>query len=152
MELPIRTLLAVVVLAVTIAMGYNALDAHLTVQEGVAAEKAMSSLLVKAQMAGMGAPGSREHLTLVLKGHSRLALWNENFSGDVRGVARIDRSDGGNLLKGLPLPVWDSSPDPIAPEDFLEKEIIYLAGAYGVTMAHLSVKVVGGELDYLRIE
>ncbi|MEE8167844.1 MAG: hypothetical protein V3T58_03095 [Candidatus Hydrothermarchaeales archaeon] len=152
MDLPIRMLLVVILLAATAATGYSALDAHLVVQEKIAANKAVESLLLKAQIVGMGASGSRETLELVLKGHSKLALRNENFSGDIRGVAKVDLTRGGNVLKVLPLALWDFPEAPSAYSDFLEREIVYHEGAYWMTMTHRSVEIDREKFDYIQIE
>ncbi|MFQ5815270.1 MAG: hypothetical protein ACE5G7_02115 [Candidatus Hydrothermarchaeaceae archaeon] len=146
-------LLVVVVLAFTIAMGYNALDAYRTIEEEVAAAKAISEIFLKAKMAGMGGEGMREIAVFEIKGSSRLILRNEDFGGTINGVIEVELSREGRLLKVLPLPLWDSSDPPSSNTDFLRVEKVFQSGSHRMTMTHFGFSMnssLGGG-DFLLI-
>lgn len=137
MELPIRLLLAVVVLMFTIAAGYNALDAHRAIEEESAAANALSEILLKARMVGMGGVGAREIVTFEIKGGTKLTLRNEDFNGSINGIVDAELSTGGRLLKVLSLPLWDSTGSPTS-ADFLKTEKVFLGGSHKISFTHIS--------------
>lgn len=131
-------LLVVVVLMFTIAIGYRALDAHLAVEEEVAAAGAISEISLKAKMVGMGGIGTREVVAFEVKGGSKLTLRNEDFNGSINGVVDVELGTRGRLLRVLPLPLWDSRSSPTRGPDFMKVKKAFLSGSHSITLTHFA--------------
>ncbi len=154
MELPIRLLLVVVVLSFTIAMGYNAIDAHLSFEEEAAAVQSISEISLKTNMVGLGGYGMREVATFEIKRGSTLFLRNEDFNGTVNGIVVVELSGGGCLLKVISSPIWDSTEPPSNILDFLELNKVFQSGSHRMMVTHLgfSEKSNKSGYDYLLVK
>lgn len=100
-----KLILAAILLAATLIIGFNALNTAFQSSEESYASQSLANILTTAKMVTNGAVGSKQLVPIKLVGNSKISFANEILDGVPQGRIDIQLSNGNTLIEVIQLPI-----------------------------------------------